>query len=694
MSHDTTLNLLIIEDSINDVEHIASLLRNAGMAAHAGYAEDEEALMDLLDRGAIDGILVNVDLPDIDAARIARRLAQHDTPHFLILLSDKPEPEKRNALMATGACDMVQREDEDHLRLVIQREFTAQRLRLEASELREHYAESEKRCKLLMESSRDAIAYLHEGIHVYANQPYLEMQGFGSFDDLEGLSILDFALDSQKEGLKRFMKDYSHGRSEEASYEVVLVRPDGSESQVEMELSPATLEGETVTQLIIRSQNDTKQLEDQITYLSQRDLLTGLFNRQYLFKELEQHLQTADSISGVEALLHIQLDNTEELRNKIGLAGIDMLVSDIGQLITHLIDDEDILARYSSDSFALMTSRQNVDALESLADEILNKVASHISEIRDASVTTTCSIGISLIDPAVPDPNEVVNRAERASREVEARGGNSKLRYQPKAGEMSQAENDEEWVRRIRDALRDNRFKLVYQPILSLRGEECENYEVFIRMLNPDGSIIPPADFMPSAERTDIARGIDRWVLLNTLKQVTHLSKKGHDACFHIHLSPNSVADEELVSWISDRFNALRILPQALSFQLREADVAGQMLNAKRVAKGLRDMGCKVVLDEFGTGSNPFQLLDHLEVNKIKLNRAYMKDITTNSKNLEAVQSLIQESHTRGLAVTVPNVEDAMTLSTLWSSGSDFVQGNFIQPTMDEPNFDFSSALG
>ncbi len=688
-----TIQLLVVEDSVNAAHQMASLLRNAGHPAEAHYAEDIEDLRDLVESETIDVVLCPASDPDLDPEALFEALGRASFAIPAIALEDGEVD--RAALLRQGFRDVVARDSENLLSQVVLREVGVARGRRAHRQCRDLLTESEKRSQVLVESSRDAVAYIHGGMHVFTNQAYLDLVGRETFEEIEGLPLMDLIGPEDRDRFKRFLKDFQRGKTDTNVVETELLSPADGAVPATFELSPASIEGEPCLQVVIRRQTETRELEKQIEYLSQRDLLTGLYNREYFLKRLDEAIEDKEDDTALPSplLLQIQLDRVDQIREQVGLAGVDQVVTEVGKMLEKETGDEEIIARYSGYGFAILAPGDERD-IDEYARGLNLAIARHIAEVRDASVTTTASIGIVPIDAGVPDANEALNRAERASLEAQNQGGNTFRVYQPKEGELTQKEEDEEWMRRIRDALTQDRFKLAYQPIVALSGGNGDQrFEAFIRMLQRDGGVVPPMDFVPAAERTGIAHAIDRWVILNALKEIARARKRGQDLHLYLQLSSNSLNDEELASWLSDRLAALRVKPASLTMELHESKVSGNLVAAKDLVRRLRQTGCGVILDEFGMGINPFQLLEHLEVDAIKIDRNFMRDIGTNTKNQETLQSMIDEIRRLGYPVMVPNVEDAATLSTLWTSGVQYVQGEFLQEPMDSPEYDFGALM-
>ncbi|THB69388.1 MAG: PAS domain S-box protein, partial [Gammaproteobacteria bacterium] len=291
MPQEDVLRLLILDDSVNDAEMIISVLRNAGHPVRATMAEDAEDVVEALDNQHQDIFICNITDPDYSLKQAYEDITKTGKDTVLIGLCDEDNMERRIKAMDIGAHDLVSKSSLDHLRMVIEREMHAHKDRKNMRRFQVSLNETEKRCSLLLNSSRDAIAYISEGMHVYANQTYLEKFGYKDFDDFEGMTILDLVHPDNQTDFKEFLRGFSTGGNEESAIDIKMVGgEDGSDIfEAHLDMSHATIDGEESIQIQIRDQSSAEDydLEKQITSLSQQDIMTGLYNRHHFMEKVD-----------------------------------------------------------------------------------------------------------------------------------------------------------------------------------------------------------------------------------------------------------------------------------------------------------------------------------------------------------------------------------------------------------------------
>jgi len=307
---DKIINLIVIDDSFDSEEKIISTLRTAGYTARSSRVEDDEDLLDVLTKQTPDLIIYFEGMELISLKQTITCLKKDKkTENCRVIAVNKTEQPNVVVAMRDGAVDATSFVNIDHLILIITREHQSLTSARQIAKLKKSFNESERRCASLLDSSRDAIAYIHEGMHVYSNRSYLDMFDMEESDDLEGLPILDMVAIEGRDDFKSFLRSYTKSNEGVEKIDTRLHKPDGKEFSGEMEFSPAQIDGEPCIQIIIRKEDvNSEELERQLKLLSQKDQLTGLYNRQYSIEKLETTIADCEQGKYTAALLEIHID--------------------------------------------------------------------------------------------------------------------------------------------------------------------------------------------------------------------------------------------------------------------------------------------------------------------------------------------------------------------------------------------------
>jgi diguanylate cyclase (GGDEF)-like protein/PAS domain S-box-containing protein len=686
------IRLLIVDEGFHKAEQITSSLRATGMHVRAEFAEDSEDMCEILENKTLDLVLFSTDLPDFALSQAQHLISECGRHVALIAMAKKVNTDVIVAAIDEGAQDVVASDSLEHLIQVIKRESYNINIWRRAMRLELDFQESEKRCQNLLSNSKDAVAYVHEGMHIFANEVYMDLFGNADFDELEGTPIIDMVDPSQQSELKTFLRDLSKNENETNELDLELIHSSGEKITATLEFSRASYDGEPCTQILIRSTADTSELEEQINYLHQHDLVTGLFNRQHFMDELKTSITQAINGMHKSFVVYIAIDNFQSIRDAVGISGCDTLITDIARILQVNANEEDMIARFGAYSYTCLGKVSNKKQAEAYAQKIPALVADHISEIGNQSIGATCSTVVVFIDENSPDnANEIVSRAEKTCEEVQAAGGNESRTYIPKAGEMTQEEEDGITADLVKDALNHNRIRGLYQPIVGVKAQDGERYISSLEITSEAGHVLQEANYRAAAERTGTAKMLDRWRILHAIKKVNDTSRSGRKVQFFLPLSVDSLRDPGLAVWVSENLAKAKVNGEQLVFLIDEAQAVNQLKAAKALVKGLQQVHCKFAIDEFGTGINPFQLAKLIEADFVRINHVYMDNLAQNNENQDSIRELAYQALDMGINTITPGVTDAAILSVLWTLNVDFVHGDFLQPPQKELNYDFSS---
>jgi diguanylate cyclase (GGDEF)-like protein/PAS domain S-box-containing protein len=689
VNEDKTLYLLVIDDSSNLAEIVSNILRNAGHAVRADRVEDDEDLREAFGKQQWDMILTKPEIPYFtanDALDVVRH-AKLDIP--LIVITDDADENVIDGLIKDGARDVVALAKPQRLEHTVLREANdvRQRRALILSEKSLH--DANERAQSLVNSSRDAITYVHEGMHIYANESYLELFGYSTMEEIEGLPIMDMVKSDNHAEFKQFLRNYTKGKTQESSLKVTGVTTEGKESNVTMEFTHASFEDEPCTQIIIRDQTMSKELEQRLSNMSKMDLLTGAYNRPYFLEGLEK----VSGKKGQEGVvLSIRPDDYHRIRDESGIAASDDLLTKFAELLGKAIPGkQDFVARFEGDLFTMILHDMSPANAEKYATKLCKHVDGHIFDLSGTSSTTPCSIGIGVYNDTVPDIQEVLNRSEKALIEASDAGGNRVQLYVVGEAEMADQERNARLDKQIRFALKNNKMSLQFQPIVSIKGDEDQNYEVFVRMSDETGKNVPPGEFIPAAEAGGLMGAIDRWIMAHAIKAVSEKRRDGIPAVAFVKLSISSLKDDKLLPWLRDILKTAQAAPNSVVISVSESIATNNLKALKMLLAGLQQLHVRLALDHFGNAQNYTNLLKHCDADFLKLDSSIIGNLATDSEAQEKVKEITALASEGGKKVIANAVEDPHTLATIYSTGIDYIQGYFLQEPTSTMDYDFDS---
>jgi diguanylate cyclase (GGDEF)-like protein len=418
-----------------------------------------------------------------------------------------------------------------------------------------------------------------------------------------------------------------------------------------------------------------KQRDERLRKLAEYDSLTGLFNRSYFSQLLEAEIRSVTSSGASSALLFIDLDRFKYVNDMLGHAAGDRLLIQVAALMAARLPENHVVCRFGGDEFTVIARRVSLRGAIEIAQSI-NEIMRDFHFIdQEQSVNVSCSIGIAAVTANCASAEEILSQADMACYDAKSRGRNRYHVYEPDQQEIRGMLTDIGWSELIKQALKEDGFRLVYQPIVSLAGEKKEYYEVLLRMLDKDGSIVSPAVFLPVADRFGLLADIDRWMITRAIKALAKFRSEGRDLTFSINLSGQAFEDPAIAQLIRDSLQLYRLPPSTVIFEITEQIAVRYIEKARHLIQGLIDLGCRFALDDFGVGFSSFNYLKRLPVSLIKIDGCFVENMATEPIDRAMVKSIAQIAHALGKQVVAEFVQNDVTLDLLKDYGVDYVQG-------------------
>ncbi len=678
MSQAQVIKLLLVEDSVDDAEQLISVLRNGGIALRPSRAANEAELEAAIEGATPDLVLCNVVTRDIALPQVVETVQRGGKDIPLIAYGSDMTEDAIVGAYGNGARAVALGKRPDHVQMVVRREFDALTMRRGVRRLEAALRESERRCDSLLDASLDPIAYVHEGMHVRANRAYLGMFGFEEFEDIEGMSILDLVAPDDAEDFKTLLRRLSRGEKPPQRLNIKARRPDGQVFDAAIEFAEATYEGEACQQITFRRQIVDADMAQELDALRSRDLVTELYNRQHMIMGLDRAAAAAANGDPDQALMLIEPDNFKHVLDTIGLGNTDVLLGDLANLMRRHLKDSDMPGRLADHTFGILSTGRSIEATRQLAETLRSAFEERIFEVGKQSISLTVSTGVALIGETNAASDLILEQAQSALRQAQEEGGNRVQILDPAAKDKAAAAKSRQMLERIGHALKNDGFVLYHQPIISLHDAEGEFCEVLLRMRSDQGEILPGA-FLPTAIQNGLMPAIDRWVIAHAIRALAEREKAGTKTTFFIKLGTQSLSDHTMLPWIAQQLKNARQRGDALVFELSESKAVTNLKPARAFVKGLEQIHCSFALEQFGSGLNSFQLLKHLPAHYLKIDRNFMAELPKHKENQDKVREICDQAHHLGKLTIAEFVEDAASVSILFSCGVNFVQGNFLQ---------------
>ncbi len=689
LGKDTTIRLMIVDDSAEDAEAVVSAFRNGGIAIRPHRPLNVAELTATLGSQPIDLVLAAKSSQAISLETVLAQVAASGKDIPIVALADAIDEAELVGNLALGARAVALRGRNEHLLKVLQSEWADLEARRALRLLQAQLRETERRCDALISSSRDPIAYIHEGMHIRANEAYLEMFGFESFEDVEGLSLLDLVAPQYVADFKLLLKQLGKGEAP-PRFELEARSVDGQSFPATLEFATATYEGESCVQVVFRRREfeQDPELAREVEDLRQRDIVTGLLNRSTFLHALEDAVSKVARGEDEYALLLVEPDHYKRLLQDFGLDSADNLIAALASRLSQALDADATAARFGERTFAILLKGSHARTAE-LSERLLGVYTADPTSVGDRSAVISVSIGGVQIGEKIATVGQVLTRANDSLQAANALGGNRSEIFDPGAVDRAEEERMQNWVNLMREALENDGFALHYQPVVSLQGEPGEFYECFLRLENND-ELVPPQAFLGIAEDNGMLDALDRWVAKRAIQILGERLRAGHDPRMLVKVSPFSFADDRLLTLIEQELAANGVPGDRLWLEVQEAKVFTNLRQAQTFLAGTAKLGCKLGLEKFGSGLDSFQLLSHFKPAFLKIDRSFTEDQAKMTEHQQKIREIAERARTDGMQTIAEFVQDAATMSFLFSVGVDYVEGFFLAPPTAAMTYDFS----
>ena len=453
------------------------------------------------------------------------------------------------------------------------------------------------------------------------------------------------------------------------------LRTSGSElpvSQVVLAHHPAG-DSEQYFSTIARDISERKQLEAQLRHLANHDALTNLFNRRRFEEELQHEMSKVKRFRQQAAVLFIDLDHFKYVNDTLGHHAGDQVLANLGQVLLSELRDTDVLARLGGDEFGVLLSHTDRSEAEGVAGRLVGAIRNHRIDLDGELVGITGSIGVALAPEHGTVAGELLARSDSAMyRAKEER--DSFCLYSPEHVPEISSSNQLIWEGKIREALSQDRLVLVAQPIRGLQTDELR-FELLLRMADPDGRLLPPSEFLSTAEQTGLIHAIDRWVAREAIAVVAACQRRGDYTCFEANLSARAFLDDDLLPLIRDELQRLEVDARSLIFEVTETAAIANLATARGFLESLRALGCGTALDDFGVGYSSLAHLKNLPVDYLKIDGSFIRNLPRDASDQHMVRSVVELARGLGKQTVAEWVGDEATVELLREMGVDFGQG-------------------
>jgi diguanylate cyclase (GGDEF)-like protein/PAS domain S-box-containing protein len=544
--------------------------------------------------------------------------------------------------------------------------------------------------RMFVENMRDGAATVSEsGVVLYANRRLASLVA-RPLGEIMGAPIDVFIAEGDRAALQSISGPGAAGGTVEAdlltgSGEMIAVRINTSTLEVDQQEMLCVTFADVTEQNAQRSEierlgraqaermRDLEQAQAALTQQATHDALTGLPNRNLFLDRVTQALALGRRAGTSTGVIFVDLDHFKEINDTQGHAAGDVVLREVAERLQEAVRPMDSVARLGGDEYVVL-----LPALQSAenANDVALRIASAVDlpiKLDHGAVAVRASLGIAVTNPTAterdPLPDRLLQQADTAMYHAKSLGGSRTKLFDPARTPSMLDTEREPWIMKIREALDQKRFVLHAQPIVDLVTGAVIRHELLLRMSDRDGNIVPPMDFLPTAERCGLIGEIDQWVIT----EATRIAGTGQSVA--VNLSAASAGDPTVLDLIERGLVRHATEPGNLMFEITETAVMQHVERGRLFAEHLVGLGCRFALDDFGTGFGSFTYLKQLPVQFLKIDIEFVRDLLRSPRDMSVVRAIVALAAGFGQQTIAEGVEDEQTAAVLRDLGVTFAQG-------------------
>ena len=670
-----SISIAVLSSNQDDVELINRTLRDAGHAARCHWVANPNSLADTLSSERVELLILNCDNYSDRIRQVIKQKHIYNPEVPVIAMQQEAAEADIDAAMRAGACDLVSMGHKSRLQSVVSRELRALRVERALNSTLQSATEYKKQLKDHMAGSASSYALVQEGIFTDINDAWLQQFKIRDRDELIGLPIMDSFEPESRAALKGALVATIAGKWQKDEKLIVKAHIDsGDAEELHLEFRKIDLDDGPSVQIRIAPQlkvaeEPTKLVHDAL----QRDPSTLLFHRAQFLERVEKRLKRKPA-SGTHCLVYVKPDDFGAVRDKVGIIRSEEVLVQFAEFVRKRMHPRDVAGRFEGTSLMLLLERGSPQDALVWGQQLINQLEQSTFEVGDTSTHMTCTVGACGASDVFASLEEFVAATVRAYNEGKTNGGNTAFLEETTDDDTKQREFDAIWSKHLKSALMDDRFRLAQLPIAGLRSDSVKMYDLLVRMLDEQGNSVLPSEFVPAAERTNMLKNIDRWMLTAAVD----FCKNGDADRVFVRLSRQSITDATTASWMEQKLDEDGFDCSRLVAQIPERDAAKHIKQTKALVKQLRRLGIGFALEHYGIDTERFQILDLLKPDYIKIDGELMHTLMTDNAMQSAVRKIVEAAGKRNIKTIAERVENANAMAVLFQLGLDFMQGHYV----------------
>lgn len=511
---------------------------------------------------------------------------------------------------------------------------------------------------------------------VYANDKWYEFSGLISEETVGQNWINAIHSDDIKTLLEELREALQLGNDYQK--EVRLVSPLGQVRWMELNTRVLFDESGAVIGFLGTFQDVTERLihQEKLRHIAEYDELTGLANRNLFQDRMQQAFYASERDHSDIVTLFLDLDGFKDVNDTLGHDAGDLLLQEVSQRLLNTLRRNDTVARFGGDEFVILLGHNDHEnRVANVAEKIIDTIAKPYT-LNDNEIFITVSIGIATGTHSNSSPKQLLKQADAALYLAKAEGKNNFQLFSADLNSKSQKRI--KLANQLRNAISNNQYELLYQPVADVDSQEILGFEALLRFNNSEGYTIGPTEFIPILEETGMMIDVGKWVIEQSCRQLRTWQLSGDfpkNGFLSFNVSPKQLLDESIIHTITDACKTNDIEPHYLVMEITETVIISKPKKVEKILTEIKKIGIRLALDDFGTGYSSLSYLQKYPFDHIKVDRSFVEDLFVDENDAKITKAIISLANSLGLKVTAEGVSNPKALDKLKEFGANHYQG-------------------
>lgn len=670
-----SISIAVLSSDQDDVELINGTLRDAGHAAHCHWVSNPKKLGETLAAENVELLIMNCDRYPDSIRQVIKQKDCYNPEVPVIATQEQADESSIQDAMQAGACDLVSMSLKLRLQSVVTRELRALRVERALNSTIQSATEYKRQLRDNIEGSSSSIALVQEGIFTNVNNAWITQFAAKNKDELIGTPVMDNFEPECQAALKGALVATIADKWQDGEKLIVTSHANsGDAEELHLEFRKVDIDDGPCVQIRIAPQlksteEPTKLVHDAL----KRDPTTLFYHRAQYIERISKRLRRKPT-SGTHCLAYIKPDNFGALREKMGILNSEEILAQLAEETRKRMHPRDVAGRFEGTALMVLLERGSARDAQVWGKQLCEHIEQFLFEFEDKSAHMTCTVGVCAVSEVFSSLEEFVAATIEAYEIGKQSGGNVSILDESADEDTKQREFDAIWVKHLKAALMDNRFRLAQLPIAGLRSDSVKMFDLLVRMIDEQGNAVLPSEFMPAANRNNMMKNIDRWML----KAAVRFCNNNEADRVFVRLSRQSITDPTTSPWLQKTLDEDGFDCSRLVIQVPERDAAKHIKQTRELVEHARKIGIGFALEHYGVDKERYQILDILKPDYIKIDGELMHTLITDMQLQEAVGKIVQAANERQIKTVAERVENANAMAVLFQLGLDYMQGHYV----------------